>query len=432
MIRKPLLGLAIFSTMTLGAQEPVFAGSGKPEGHTATRPVTHDATSVHWGTAVNGVQFGLLLEADAFSVKCDLLVRYQGKREAGMVNTKVQTEVYYESLGECYRVEPSTMHYLPDEVILRGSAGGGWWRNVDMGRVLRPGEELLMERFIVPRLQRTWNEECYRLNEWPDALEVVVNSVLVHDRTEPTSMSTGRTPIRYCERENFAKDQQIAEARFFDLLLKLQSPDITALCIGLVQDTVQDELVRGEAMLYLSQLNTDTARDVLYAQCLLPDPRLSDLLDHFFDTGDPRAGEIFRRYAQHHDPVIQRDVAYGIGTYADEQYFDLLKPMRTAHDRWVRKSAVYALQFFDTDAARDLLCESLLDGDLGVRTQAVRGLTQVGNERSLHYLANYIDQENPNNVGYIANAWEVVEQISGRSFDRDMAKLQAYLQEKKR
>jgi hypothetical protein len=298
--------------------------------------------------------------------------------------------------------------------------------------VLKPGEELVMDRFIIPRMQRTWDEECYRLNDWPDALEVVVDNVLIHDRTEPTAMSTGRAPIRYCERENFAKDQQIAEARFFDLLLKLQSPDITALCIRLVQDSVQDELVRGEAMLHLAQLNTDTARDVLYAQCLLPDPQLSELLDHFFDTGDPRAGELFRRYARHHDLGIQRDVAYGIGTYADERYFDLLKPMRTANDRWVRESAVYALQFFDTDASRGLLCESLLDGDLGVRTQAVRGLAQVGNERALHCLANYIDQENPNNVGYVSNAWEVVEQISGRSFDRDKAKLKEYLKEKKR
>jgi hypothetical protein len=432
MIRILLLGLSFVEAMALCAQEPVFAGSASPQWHKALRPITHDATSVHWGEAVDGVQFGLLLEADAFSVKCDLLVRYQGKRETGSVNTKIRTEVYYESLGECYRVEPSTMQYLPDEVILRGPAGGGWWRNVDMGRVLRPGEELLMERFIIPRLQRTWDEDCYRLNEWPDALEMVVNNVLVNDRTEPTAMSTGRVPIRYCERENFAKDQQIAEARFFDLLLKLQSPDITALCIRLVQDTVQDELVRGEAMLYLAQLNTDTARDVLYAQCLLPDPQLSELLNHFFDTGDPRAGELFRRYARHHDLGIQRDVAYGIGTYADEHYFDLLKPMRTANDRWVRKSAVYALQFFDTDASRGLLCESLLDGDLEVRTQAVRGLSKVGNERSLHYLANYIDQENPNNVGYVSSAWEVVEKISGRSFDRDLAMLKGYLKEKKR
>lgn len=390
---------------------------------------THGQTPT-WGPEEDGVQFGLLLEADAFSVKCDLLVRYQGKREAGMVNTKVRTEVYYESLGECYRVEPSSPHYVPDEVILWGPAGGGWWRNMDLGRELRPGEELLIERFIVPRLQRTWDEECYRLNEWPDALEVVVNNVLVHDRTEPTSMSTGRAPIRYCERENVAKDQQIAEARFFDLLLKLQSPDITALCIGLVRDTVQDELVRGEAMLHLAQLNTDTARDVLFAQCLLPDPQLSDLLNHFFDTGDPRAGELFRRYATHPDTDIQRDIAYGIGTYADEQYFDLLNPMRTADDRWVRKSAVYAMQFFDTDASRGLLCESLLDGDLEVRTQAVRGLSKVGNERSLHYLANYIDREDPRYVGYVASAWEVVEKISGMDFGRDLGRLKEHVRDR--
>lgn len=79
---------------------------------------------------------------------------------------------------------------------------------------------------------------------------------------------------------------------------------------------------------------------------------------------------------------------------------------------------MYALQFFDTDASRGLLCESLLDGDLEVRTQAVRGLSKVGDERSLHYLANYIDREDPRYVGNVASAWEVVEQISGRSFDR--------------
>ncbi|MBK9147825.1 MAG: HEAT repeat domain-containing protein [Flavobacteriales bacterium] len=430
MNRIPLLGFTLAHAITLSAQVQGSAGQAKLRGLSVPHAITHDARDVHWGPEVDGVQFGLVLDADAFSVKCDLLVRYQGKRETGSVNAEFRTEVRYESLGECYRVEPATMHYVPDEVILRGSAGG-WWPKVDLGRVLKPGEELLMQRFIIPRLQHTWDEECYRLNEWPDALEVVVDNVLIHDRTVPTAMSTGRAPIRYCERENFAKRQQIAEARFFDQLLKLESPDITALCIRLVQDTVQDELVRGEAMLHLAELNTDTARDVLYAQCLQPDPQLSSLLDHYFDTGDPRAGELFHRYSRHRDPEIQRDVAYGIGAYADERYFDLLKPLRTSPDRWVREAAVDALQFFDTDDSRGLLYKSLLDSDLGVRTQAVRGLAEVGNERSLHDLANYIAKEDPRNVGYVANAWVVVEQISGRSFDRDLATLQAYLKERK-
>jgi hypothetical protein len=353
----------------------------------ATIALSLPGQTTTWGPAVDGVQFGLVIDADAFSLRCDLLVRYQGRREQGSANSKYRAEIRYESLGECYVVEPVTMRYVPDEDIFRGSAAGPM-RIFDMHRVLKPEDTQVLDRFIIPRMQRTWDEECHLLNEWPDALEIVVSNVFVNGREEPTELSTGRVPIRYCERENFAKRQQRAEARFFDQLLKLQSPDITELCIQLVQDTMQDELVRGESMRYLSGLNTETARDVLYAQCLLPDPQRSDLLNHFFDTGDPRAGALFERYAHHPDPEIKRDVAYGIGAFADERYFDLLKPMRTASDRWVRKAAVEALQFFDTDASRHLLQESLLDRDLGVRTQAVRGLAKVGDRKSMHHLAN--------------------------------------------
>lgn len=382
-----------------------------------------------WGKKVKGVQFGLVITDSGYGLQGELYARNASSRKKIFINQEWQMKIFYQLGDSRYEAQPATLKYIQEEIRFRSAAGGN--KNfLQFTQLLPKDEAVLLRSFLISKPQWVADDPCYQLEDRKDELEVEIVDLFTTESTDTLQASTGPVHVPYCQELGFCEAQQKGTAKLFQSLLKVDSPEILELCLDIAQDQEQDEYVRNMATRYLAEVNTPLTRDVLYRQCLREEVLFSDVLDDFLSTRDPRSGEMFEKFWDHEEERIQTIVAWHIGDHQDEAHFDLLEKLMESPHRWTRHTAVEAMQNFTSDEARNALYRSLKDPDLGVRTMAVRGVGEIGDESSLPFLYEFLINEDPGHVGYVQVAWETVEKLAGRSFDRDLEQLEEWLGER--
>lgn len=387
------------------------------------------AQPTEWGPKHNGVHFGLVLKDGAYGVLCEVYAEYTGPKKDHRIGLKREVSFEVAVFDQRYQAVPARQVPVLDSAVFRGWHAGPP-KEWDLGMLLKRNEPALVAHYVIQRPEISWDRDCYSLREWQHMVQAKL--VFPHWGGAYDSLRTRTAAVRipYCEEANAAREHHEKMARFFQLLTAEQNPHTLALCIAMVQDPTQDRDLRHAAMHHLADVNTQAARDVLYIQCLTDDPELPYLLDHLFRTRDPRGLELFDRYGKSADETMQVYIASGIGQYRSTAHLPILRRILQHGTRWARGVAVEACQYINDEGARRILYEALHDADLGVRTDAVRYLAIIGNERSLPEVLGYLEREDPVHVGYVATGWDTVKQLAGTDFNRDLDQLRAYLKER--
>ena len=379
-----------------------------------------------WGPKCDHIHFGLVVKDGAYGLLCEVYAEYTGPKKSHRMALRREVNFELRVFDERYRAVPTSTVAIRDSSIFRGLHSGPP-KEWDYGIHLKRNEPALVAHYVIERPESSWDRSCYALREWQHTVKA--DMVFPHWNAPYDTLRTSTAPVRvtYCEEENFARKHQEEMDRFFHLLVQEQNPHTLQLCIAMVQDTAQDKDMREAAMRHLRDANSQRARDVLHAQCLVADPELPYLLDAVFETLDPRGLDLIDRYAKSTDETMQVYLVSGIAGYKSVEHLPIVRRIAETGTRWARGAAVDACRHINADASREILYEALHDPDLGLRTNAVRNLAEIGNAGSLKEVLGYLEREDPNNVGYVATGWETAEKLSGMDFGRDLARLRVYV-----
>lgn len=386
-------------------------------------PMLSVGQALEWGEEQKGVQIGIHIENGKFSCKLHVYMRKTDDRPVE-ISFYRQMHVFMKRGETLYEVEPASTRlasWSKDFHLLTPASGR------HRGMLIRKEyEKIPLGTFIVPKIEPF--PPCYdsRVDQCYIEFHALTDFPWPPDTT--TVYRSNSVTVDFCQESDMFRTIQHEQAMYMKALLKNKDLFPIKLAINVAADTAQNDLYRGIAGRHLSDLNTEESKDVLYRICVDPnDPGLDDMLGHFFQTKDSRGTQFINKYHDHVEENVRAEIAWAIRLYEVEKHVLYLKKSAKDEIRHVRVITMESLGHFNTNAARKILYAGLHDKKLGVRTAAVNALAEIGNGGSLKQLLAYIERENPNNVGYLKNAFHVAEKLSDAKFDGNVELLRAYI-----